>query len=81
METRVEGVPEPIIKWYRETIEIQNTTDYQIDIEPGLSRLTIFEAFPEDSGTFSCVATNAEGSEKTQSILHVKRKCSCDGVF
>ncbi|KAK3083136.1 hypothetical protein FSP39_014900 [Pinctada imbricata] len=70
-ECDVKGLPEPVVKWYREGIIIPNSADYQIKFENGKCSLTIAEIFPEDSGRFKCVATNAEGSTATESTLRV----------
>ena len=74
-ECEVKGQPEPVIKWYREGIIIRSSPDYQIKCENGMCTLVIAEIFPEDSGKFKCVATNAEGTDSTESILRVIREC------
>ena len=43
--------------------------------------LVIAEVFPEDSGIFKCVATNAEGTTTTESRLEVERELPVFGVF
>ena len=63
--------PEPIIKWYREGLIIRNSPDYQITVETGTSRLAVAEVFPEDTGVYKCVATNADGSDSTEAMLRV----------
>lgn len=74
LEVTVEGHPEPIIKWYREGIEISSTPDYQLSRSNKTYRLTIIEVFPEDAGKFRVIATNAEGSVFSESLLLVERK-------
>lgn len=49
--------------------------DFQITFKAGLARLVIREAFAEDSGRFTCTATNQAGSVSTSCHLHVKGKC------
>ncbi|XP_046554786.1 myosin light chain kinase, smooth muscle-like [Haliotis rubra] len=71
-EVRVDGRPEPIVKWYREDALIETSPDYEITSSNGVHRLTIHEVFPEDSGKFTCIATNADGTTTTESRLHVE---------
>ncbi|CAH1249861.1 OBSCN [Branchiostoma lanceolatum] len=61
LEVRISGVPTPDIKWFREGAEIQSSHDFQIVREGDLAALVIREAFPEDSGKFSVMASNSVG--------------------
>ncbi|XP_019626721.1 PREDICTED: muscle M-line assembly protein unc-89-like [Branchiostoma belcheri] len=61
LEVRISGVPTPEIKWFREGAEIQTSHDFQIIREGDLSALVIREAFSEDSGKFSVMASNSVG--------------------
>ena len=74
-EARVESQPEAIIKWYRDDVIIRSSPDYEITYDNGLCRLAIAETFPEDSGVFKVIATNADGSDTTQATLQVQSKC------
>lgn len=74
MEITIEAHPEPIVKWYREEVEISNSPDFILSQTENTYTLTIVEAFPEDSGRFSVVATNAEGSAKSETYLRVEGK-------
>lgn len=67
-----EGHPEPVVKWYRETIEIHNSPDYQIIQEKNTSLLVIAEVFPEDTGRYEAVVMNAEGVSRTQAFVRVE---------
>ena len=73
-EVEVEGHPEPIVKWYRENVEIFSSPDYQLSRSNKLYRLSISEVFPEDSGRFKVIATNAEGHTVTECTLVVEGK-------
>lgn len=73
-EASVEAQPEAIIKWYRDDVIIRSSPDYQITYDNGVCRLAIAETFPEDSGVFKVIATNAEGSDTTQANLFVQSK-------
>ncbi|XP_013393635.1 titin [Lingula anatina] len=72
LEVHAQAVPEPIIKWYREEVEIHHSPDFMLHYSKGIATLTIAECFPEDSGKYVCVATNAHGSQRTQCFLRVE---------
>lgn len=72
LEVTIHGHPEPIVKWYREEIEIINSTDYILTQDEKTYKLTIVEVFPEDSGTFRVLATNGEGTVASETHLNVE---------
>ena len=72
----VDGIPEPIVKWFRGDSELVNSPDYVLVKTGATHSLTIMETFPEDSGHFRVVATNAGGSVFSETHLHVKRTMS-----
>uniref|UniRef100_A0A8D2NGN3 Ig-like domain-containing protein n=1 Tax=Zonotrichia albicollis TaxID=44394 RepID=A0A8D2NGN3_ZONAL len=67
MECQISGHPQPTVTWYREDYKIESSMDFQITFKAGLARLVIREAFAEDSGRFTCTATNKAGSVSTSS--------------
>ncbi|NWQ99883.1 TITIN protein, partial [Paradoxornis webbianus] len=72
LECQISGHPQPAVTWYREDYKIESSMDFQITFKAGLARLVIREAFAEDSGRFTCTATNKAGSVSTSCHLHVK---------
>ena len=72
----VSAKPEPVIKWYKNEIEIDNKADYEITCENGRAMLTIPEVFSEDAGSYVCVSSNKAGTAKSTAQLTVKRKLS-----
>uniref|UniRef100_A0A493TUK4 Ig-like domain-containing protein n=1 Tax=Anas platyrhynchos platyrhynchos TaxID=8840 RepID=A0A493TUK4_ANAPP len=72
LECHISGHPPPTVTWYREDYKIESSMDFQITFKAGLARLVIREAFAEDSGRFTCTATNKAGSVSTSCHLHVK---------
>ncbi|NXL10831.1 PALLD protein, partial [Mesembrinibis cayennensis] len=62
LECRVRGPPPIHVKWFRQGIEIQDSPDFRI-----LQKKT----FPEDSGLFTCTATNEHGSVTSSAQLTV----------
>lgn len=77
LECHISGHPQPTVTWYREDYKIESSMDFQITFKAGLARLVIREAFAEDSGRFTCTATNKAGSVSTSCHLHVKGKYTC----
>ncbi|NWS55827.1 TITIN protein, partial [Chunga burmeisteri] len=72
LECYISGHPQPTVTWYREDYKIESSMDFQITFKAGLARLVIREAFAEDSGRFTCTATNKAGSVSTSCHLYVK---------
>ncbi|NXO00169.1 TITIN protein, partial [Rhinopomastus cyanomelas] len=71
LECHISGHPQPTVTWYREDYKIESSMDFQITFKEGLARLVIREAFAEDSGRFTCTATNKAGSVSTSCHLYV----------
>jgi len=68
------GSPDTVVKWYRNGNPIEANDDYAMayDINNGLCSLSIAEARSQDSGQYTCVATNAIGSESSTAWIVVK---------
>ena len=79
-ECKVFGVPRPIITWFRQTAPIKATPDFQmIYDENNVASLRITEVFPEDAGTFTCVAKNSAGFASSCAELVVEAPLSDRG--
>lgn len=71
------GFPQPIIKWYRETEEITETTKRStIQTTNTTSTLSIKKLTREDSGKYRVVATNKYGSSASEVTVKVIDKPS-----
>jgi hypothetical protein len=73
-ECKIEGSPRPQITWFRQTQIILPSVDFQMYYDDDdVATLIIREVFPEDAGTFTCVAKNAAGfaSNTTELIVEV----------
>lgn len=79
LECQIGGQPSPAIMWFREDYQIESSIDFQISYTDGIARLFIREAFAEDSGRFSCTATNEAGTISTSCYLLVKGKMTFRG--
>uniref|UniRef100_A0A8C2BM79 Myopalladin n=1 Tax=Cyprinus carpio TaxID=7962 RepID=A0A8C2BM79_CYPCA len=80
LECRVKGIPSPKVDWYREGTLIEDSPDFRILQKKPRSMaeseeictLVIAEVFPEDSGTFTCIASNKYGTVSSTAVLRVK---------
>ncbi|XP_036097463.1 palladin [Molossus molossus] len=79
LECRVTGNPTPRVRWFCEGKELRNTPDIQIHCEGGdLHTLVIAEAFEDDTGRYTCLATNCSGSETTSAEVFIEGASSTD---
>merc|ERR1711874_853099 len=74
---KVEGYPRPQITWFRQTAIIKPSPDFQIYYDDNnMATLVIKEVFPEDAGTFTCVAKNCVGFASSSAELIVEHPLS-----
>lgn len=79
-ECKVEGMPRPQITWFRQTAVIKPSPDFQMYYDDdNVATLIIREVFPEDSGTFTCVAKNSVGFASSTTELTVEAPLSEHG--
>ncbi|KAG6458522.1 hypothetical protein O3G_MSEX010918, partial [Manduca sexta] len=79
-ECQVEGYPRPQITWFRQTAIIKPSQDFQMYYDDdNVATLIIREVFPEDAGTFTCVAKNAAGFASSTTELIVEAPLSDHG--
>lgn len=77
---KVEGHPRPQITWFRQTAIIKPSVDFHIYYdETNKATLVIKEVFPEDAGTFTCVAKNCVGFASSSAELVVEHPLSEQG--
>merc|ERR1719342_1234235 len=78
---KVEGHPRPQITWFRQTAIIKPSPDFQIYYDDNnMATLVIKEVFPEDAGTFTCVAKNCVGFASSSAELVVEHPLSDHGT-
>ncbi len=76
----MEGNPRPQITWFRQTAIIKPSQDFHIYYDDDCrATLVIKEVFPEDAGTFTCVAKNCVGFSSSSAELVVEHPISADG--
>ncbi|GFY64285.1 titin [Trichonephila inaurata madagascariensis] len=68
---RFSGSPAPQVKWFRGEIMVKQSRYFRMSVENDVYTLRISEAFPEDEGTYKCVATNSAGTASTSANLRV----------
>ncbi|XP_074004052.1 palladin isoform X4 [Numenius arquata] len=79
LECRVAGNPVPDVRWFCEGKELQNTPDIQIRSgSGGLHSLIIAEAFEDDTGRYTCLASNSVGSDSTSAEIFIEGASSTD---
>ncbi|XP_053922168.1 palladin [Cuculus canorus] len=79
LECRVAGNPVPDVRWFCEGKELQNSPDIQIRSgSGGLHSLIIAEAFEDDTGRYTCLASNSIGSDSTSAEIFIEGASSTD---
>ncbi|XP_062957826.1 myopalladin isoform X2 [Cynocephalus volans] len=74
----VVGIPPPQVRWYCEGKELENSPDVHIIQAGNLHSLTIAEAFEEDTGRYSCFASNIYGTDSTSAEIYIEGVSSSD---
>uniref|UniRef100_A0A663N4U5 Myopalladin n=1 Tax=Athene cunicularia TaxID=194338 RepID=A0A663N4U5_ATHCN len=68
----VVGIPAPEVRWYCEGKELENSPDIQIIQTGDQHSLVIVEAFEEDTGRYSCFASNIYGTDSTSAEIYIE---------
>lgn len=63
-------------RWFCEGKELENSPDIQIITNGELHSLIIAEAFEEDTGRYSCFASNFYGTDSTSAEIYVEGDAS-----
>lgn len=66
------GHPKPEVLWLHNGKEIQESEDFHFETKGNQQSLCIQEVFPEDTGTYTCVAWNKLGEARTKASLTVQ---------
>ncbi|XP_045509821.1 uncharacterized protein LOC123705188 isoform X2 [Colias croceus] len=62
---------EPVLKWYKNGVPIDDKQKYKIKFADGLITMELLNAIPSDSGDYSCTVENEHGSVTTSAKLKV----------
>ncbi|XP_066475576.1 myopalladin [Tiliqua scincoides] len=74
----VVGIPAPEVRWYCEGKELENSPDIHIIQSGNQHSLIILEAFEEDTGRYSCFASNIYGTDSTSAEIYVEGASSSE---
>ncbi|KAK3703484.1 hypothetical protein RRG08_024788 [Elysia crispata] len=72
----VQAHPPPKVTWYKDGKEIHDGTQYTIQYSHGICTMEISNAMPEDSGKYSCIASNTLGQHETGCKVVVEDRVS-----
>ncbi|XP_077463340.1 palladin isoform X2 [Stigmatopora argus] len=78
LECRVSGNPPPLVRWFCEGRELHNSPDIHIWRDGELHTLVIAEAFEDDTGRYTCVASNSLGADNTSAEVYIEGASSSD---
>uniref|UniRef100_A0A8C9NE88 Myopalladin n=1 Tax=Serinus canaria TaxID=9135 RepID=A0A8C9NE88_SERCA len=76
----VVGIPAPEVRWYCEGKELENSPDIQIIQTGDRHSLIIVEAFEEDTGRYSCFASNIYGTDSTSAEIYIEASTSVNAA-
>uniref|UniRef100_S4RA54 Ig-like domain-containing protein n=1 Tax=Petromyzon marinus TaxID=7757 RepID=S4RA54_PETMA len=65
-------------RWFCEGKELGNSPDIQILQNADLQTLIISEAFQEDTGRYTCLASNVDGTDSTSAEIYIEGATSSD---
>merc|ERR1719431_308128 len=71
LKVQVKGDPDPQVTWSKDGKPISSNEAMEVKYKNGVASVIINEIFPEDSGKFTCKATNTKGSVETSSKVVV----------
>jgi len=74
LECQVIGDPKPMIIWYKNGKILRAGVEFRQTYDGLLAKLEITEMFPDDQGTYECVARNDHGKERSKAKVVVKDK-------
>lgn len=72
MRCIAEGIPDPIVKWFKGSSEVQQLSYIQIASDGSLS---IYDVQETDTGEYTCIAENEAGIANETLFLNVGCKC------
>jgi len=71
LKVQVKGDPDPQVTWSKDGKPISSNEVMEVKYKNGFASVIINELFPEDSGKYTCKATNTKGSVETSSKVSV----------
>jgi len=74
LKVSVKGDPLPQVTWTKDGKELASNDIIEVKYKNGVALVIVNEIYPEDSGKYTCKATNAKGSVETSSTIKVTPK-------
>ena len=74
LKVSVKGDPLPQVTWTKDGKDLASNDIIEVKYKNGVALLTVNEIYPEDSGKYTCKASNAKGSVETSSNIKVLPK-------
>ena len=76
LKVSVKGDPLPQVTWTKDGKDLASNDIIEVKYKNGVALVIVNEIYPEDSGKYTCKATNAKGSVETSSTIKVTPKVS-----
>lgn len=76
IEGRVSGSQPMLISWFKDNSEIQTSDKYDVSFKSNVAVLCIKGSQVEDSGTYSCHATNEAGQATCEVTVGISGRFS-----
>ena len=73
-ECQVTAEPEPSLTWFYNDQPLTSGPRIQLTFDKTTTTLTILQAVLQDTGDYTCKATNSLGEATTKTFLRVRRK-------
>ena len=71
LKVQVKGDPDPMVTWTKDGKPLASNEVMEVKYKNGFASVVINEVFPEDSGKYTCKATNSKGSVETSSKVAI----------
>ncbi|THD24670.1 Titin [Fasciola hepatica] len=70
----VTGHPQPVISWFRQGRKLEDGPDVRLEFRDNQVRLTLSEAFAEDTGEYTCEAENVAGRAQSTATIVIQAR-------
>ena len=69
---KVAGNPKPEVTWFKNKQAIKKSKDFAIEFNGEVAKLTINDAYPEDTGDYTCEVWNELGQQTAPFKITIK---------